>query len=320
MKTSVRAQTALTFASIGLFCASADRTYAEAKRPNGSSAPDSLIYKAVGDRKLKLDISYPPAWNASDKRPAIVFFSGGGFRNGTTGQFRPQADYFAKRGLVAVRAEYRDRKRDNVMPDVCLEDAMSAMRWVRKHAGKLGVDPGRIVASGGSAGGYLALATYTIKGIKPAGDDLSTSCKPNAMVLFNPVVDFVSISDRTQGWGIDRKRLEQLSPLRNMTKDIPPTLILIGTLDAFWKQVDAFVTKAKKLGVPVERYVGEGAKHAFFNRSPWLERTVVAADEFLQKIGYLEAEPKVKPPTRKPRPRKARAGRGGKRGAKQSQK
>jgi len=51
----------------------------------------------------------------------------------------------------------------------------------------------------------------------------------------------------------------------------------------------AFVDKGKKLGAPVEVYWAEGAKHGFFNRSPWLEKTTERVDQFLQKIGYLES-------------------------------
>ena len=123
---------------------------------------DQYIYKTIGQRSLKLDVLYPDDWREGDKRPAIVFFSGGAWRSGGTSQFLPQAQYFAKRGMVTVRAEYRDSTKDKVKPDTCLKDAVSAMRWVRKNADRLGVDPQRIVSSGGSAGGYLAAAVCTI--------------------------------------------------------------------------------------------------------------------------------------------------------------
>jgi acetyl esterase len=118
-----------------------------------SEQEHQYVYKTIGDRELQVDILYPDDWKPTDRRAAIVFFSGGAWRSGGTGQFAPQAGYFAKRGLVTVRAEYRDSTRDKAKPDTCLKDAVTAMRWVRESADKLGIDPRRIVSSGGSAGG-----------------------------------------------------------------------------------------------------------------------------------------------------------------------
>lgn len=263
--------------------------------------PATRVYKTIGERQLHVDIDYPPGWKTSDKRPAIVFFSGGGFKNGTTNQFTTQAAYFAKRGLVSVRAEYRDSTRDKAKADTCLKDAFSAMRWVRAHAGELGIDPDRIVSSGGSAGGYLAAAVGTVTDFNDPTDDLSVSPKPNAMVLFNPVLDFVVLRDReaetTESAGVSRK---QISPIYHLTADTPPTLIMLGSKDKFFDQVDRFAKRAGELKVRCEREVYEGQPHAFFNRSPYHEQTAERADRFLQSIGYLQAEPKVE----LPRPRK----------------
>jgi acetyl esterase/lipase len=259
----------------------------------------SYVYKAVGERQLKVDVLYPPDWKEADKRPGIVFFSGGAFRSGGTAQFRPQAEYFAKRGMVTVRAEYRDSTKDKVNVDTCLRDALSAMRWVRKNAGRLGVDPDRIVSSGGSAGGYLASAVCTVEGFDDPQDDLSVSPKPNAMVLFNPVVDFPSSQQAMTILGGAKDLAERLSPLGHLKKGLPPTLIMLGSEDPFYGQVDKFVTKGKELGARVEREVYDGQPHAFFNRSPWLEKTALRADDFLRSIGYLAEEPKAEPPTSK---------------------
>src|SRR6478752_473806 len=122
-------------------------------RADEAAGKSRYVYKTIGDRKLTIDFDYPPGWKATDKRPAIVFFFGGGWTKGSPTQFKPQAEYFAKRGLVCGRADYRVRGKDGVTPDKCVEDALSAMRWVRGHAAQLGTDPDRIVAAGGSAGG-----------------------------------------------------------------------------------------------------------------------------------------------------------------------
>lgn len=265
----------------------------------GGKARPRYVYKTVGSRQLKADVLYPDDWRASDNRPAIVFFSGGAWRSGGTQQFLRQAQYFAKRGMVTVRAEYRDSTRDKVKPDTCLKDAVSAMRWVRKHAKTLGIDPDRIVSSGGSAGGYLAAGVATIDDFHSEGDDLSVSPKPNAMVLFNPVVDFVTL-DRAPEFGIVGELAVKISPLQHVAKDLPPTLILIGSKDRFLGQNEQFAAKARRLGARVEIDLAEGQPHAYFNRSPWLEKTVASADRFLVSLRYLDEQPRVELPSSKP--------------------
>jgi acetyl esterase/lipase len=156
------------------------------------AAPEvkTMTYKTVGDRQLNIHIHYPPGWKASDARPAIIFFFGGGWTSGKIEQFQPQAGYFAARGLVAARADYRVKSRDGVTPDKCVEDARSAVRWMRRNAKELGIDPQKLIASGGSAGGHLAACTMIAKSVEAEGDDLSISTIPQAMVLFNPVLNF----------------------------------------------------------------------------------------------------------------------------------
>jgi len=261
-----------------------------------SEQKSQYVYKTIGDRELKVDILYPDDWKSTDRRAAIVFFSGGAWRSGGTGQFAPQAGYFAQRGLVTVRAEYRDSTKDKVKPDTCLQDAISAMRWVRKNVDKLGIDPGRIVSSGGSAGGYLAAAVATIDAYCSPDDDLSISPKPNATVLFNPVLDFVSL-DLASRFGLDPELAAQISPLQHVDGDLPPTLILIGSEDRFLDQNREFMSKAKELGVRIEMDLAKGQPHAYFNRSPWMEKTVLSADSFLVSLGYLAEEPPVELPS-----------------------
>ena len=152
-----------------------------------SQAPSEVrAYKQTEAKELALHIFNPEGHQASDQVPAIVFFFGGGWSGGSTGQFYKQSAYLASRGVVAICADYRTKKAGGVTPDGCVSDAKSAMRWVRAHAAELGVDPDRIAAGGGSAGGHLAAAVALVDGFDDAEDDLSVSCRPVALVLFNP--------------------------------------------------------------------------------------------------------------------------------------
>ena len=107
----------------------------------------TFTYKTSGEKQLEILVHYPPDWKSSDSRPAMIFFFGGGWNSGTTNQFMDQAEYFASRGMVTARADYRVKNRDGVTPDQCVEDARSAVRWLKKNSQQLGIDPKRLVSS-----------------------------------------------------------------------------------------------------------------------------------------------------------------------------
>ena len=114
----------------------------------------------------------------------MVFFFGGGWINGNVKQFEPHAQYFSKRGIVCFLADYRVASRNHTTPFESLKDAKSAIRFIRQNAQRFHLDTAKIIASGGSVGGQLAAACALITKYNEAGEDLSISCKPNALVLF----------------------------------------------------------------------------------------------------------------------------------------
>lgn len=195
--------------------------------PETLPGADTRVYKTVGETNLRLHIYQPPDRKQGDKLPAIVFFFGGGWRNGTPAQFVEHCQHFAARGMVAITAEYRVRSRHNVTPLECIADAKSAMRWLRRNANKLGIDASRIAAGGGSAGGHLAAALATVKGFDDRTDDLQVSVVPNALVLFNPALDVANIP-ADYGFG---EQAKAASPLQNVRNRMPPTIIFHGTAD-----------------------------------------------------------------------------------------
>ena len=253
------------------------------------------IYKKIEQVELKMSLSFPEDWKAADKRPAIVFFFGGGWAQGSPQQFSRQAEYLAKRGMVAACADYRVKSRHQVAPDKCVEDAKSAVRWLRKNAATLGIDPDRIVAAGGSAGGHIAACTGTVPGFEAAGEDASVSSRPNAMILFNPVLHVEPIAARMG----DAEIAKKITPNLHLEKDLPPALILFGTADPLREGTKDYLAKAKELGAVAELYSAEGQPHGFFNRSPWMERTLFRADEFLASLGYLQGKPTIELPREK---------------------
>src|SRR6185503_17153828 len=143
-------------------------------------------YKRIGDANLAVHIFEPPG--AKSNRAAIVFFFGGGWTGGSPGQFEQHCRHFASRGMVAMTADYRVNSRHGVKPVTCVADAKSCLRWIRSNAARLGIDPHRVVAAGGSAGGHLAAATATLPDFHQPGEDKAVSSVPDALVLFNPAL------------------------------------------------------------------------------------------------------------------------------------
>ena len=267
--------------------------------PAPSKANDAahklLSYKTTPQGELKIEIFFPPDWKASDQRPAIVFFFGGGWTNGDRQQFAPQCEYLASRGMVAATADYRIKSRHGTTPDKCVEDAKSAVRWLRQHSAELGIDPARLAAGGGSAGGHLAAATALVPGSNPPGEDAAVSSVPNALVLFNPVMDLRGIAlHYMPGTGDEQAKLARdLSPNEFLAKQTPPMILFFGSKDQLGAGGQDTIDKSAATGNRAELYLAEGMGHGFFNNPPWRESTLRQADEFLTSLGYLNGKPTI---------------------------
>lgn len=274
----------LAFVMMMLFTGS----MAMGEEPVKDVEPDAVhLYKQVGDVQLHLNVYLPKGHKASDKRPAIVFFFGGGWMGGTVDHFKPQSLHYAELGMVAITPVYRTKKSHDVTPFECVADAKSAMRWVREHASELGIDTGKIAAGGGSAGGHLAAATALVKAFDDPQDNLSISPIPNALVLFNPVAD-----NGPGGYGHERvkDRYTEFSPLHNITQGAPPTLIMLGDKDKLIPvaAMELYKQKMQQVGSECELIIYKDQGHGFFNKGESYKQTLEAADAFLIRHGYLQ--------------------------------
>lgn len=262
-------------------------------------------YKTVGDVKLSLHIFEPPAGAAGVKtgRPAIVFFFGGGWTSGSPAQFEPHCRALAARGMVAITADYRVASRNQAKPVQCVADAKSALRYVRAQAARLGIDPRRIAAGGGSAGGHLAAAVATLPGFDEPGEDLNISCVPDALVLFNPALVLAELPGlELSGFGtrVPEERMgtapKNLSPAHHVKKGAPPTIIFHGKADTTvpYATVEAFERLMKAAGSRCELVGYEGRTHGFFNHGRGdnadYRDTLARTDAFLVSLGWIAAK------------------------------
>jgi acetyl esterase len=265
------------------------------RRVETTLQPDAKLAYAKGtQRDLFLHVFRPPQWSAGDKRPAIVFFFGGGWVGGTPTQFYGHSSRLASLGMVAISAEYRTNKTDGTDPFASMADAKAAIRWVRAHAVELGIDPNRIAAGGGSAGGHVALSSAVLAVERPE-QDLSIRSTPDLLVLYNPVVDTTE-----RGYGHERlgARMLDASPVDHLRAGLPAAIVFHGTADTTvpFENVERLCKGMQALGEECELVPYAGMKHGFFNATneanyrDTLRRTI----DFLRRHEYLPRENQVR--------------------------
>lgn len=246
--------------------------------------PEIVAYKTLpGGDSLCLHIFRPD--RVRRPRPALIYFFGGGWSNGTPVQFYRECAYYASQGIVAVSADYRIAYTHHSTPLESVEDARDAILWLRRNAEELGIDPGRIAVSGGSAGGHLAATLGTVG----TTDESAAAYCPDLMVLNYPVVDkplrgFPSVSSRN----------DEIAPLYHVSRNTPPTLFLVGTKDHYVpvEVAGAFRDSLESKGVECRLEFFEGAGHPIFlYRQPLNEnfyRVRELTDGFLIRHGYMK--------------------------------
>ncbi len=262
------------------------------------------VYKSVEGTDLKLWIFEPEDHQATDRRPAIVFFFGGGWRSGNPNQFYEHSKYLASRGMVAIAADYRVQSRHGVKAIKCVEDAKAAMRWVRANALSLGVDPDRIAAGGGSAGGHLAAAAATLPGHDDPAGDQTISPVPNALALFNPATVLAPAEDYEGPSGL-KERIgappRSFSPYHHVWYGAPPTILFHGKADATvpYQTAEMFCAEMRRKGSSCRLEGYEGKTHGFFNYGrdggEAYSDTVRKMDEFFVSLGWLKGQPTIAP-------------------------
>jgi len=250
-----------------------------------------VVFKQTPQGELRVTLFYPPEWKPADRRPAIVFFFGGGFILGSPRQFYSTAAYLASRGMVAASAEYRIRNTHHTTPVESFEDCRSAIRWLRRNAATHGVDPARIAAAGGSSGGTCAMNLTADRVFDAPAEDTSVSARPELLVLFNPAVDL----------NLGQQRPAEWSPQNHLKPGLPPMVMFFGSADPLYLHARSYYHRARELKNPISLYYAIGQKHGFFNDKPagdytWHASTLYLADAFLAAHGYLTGKPALAQP------------------------
>jgi acetyl esterase len=272
-----------------------------------AKADKILTYKTVDGLDLEMHVFLPEKRTDGKLSPGVLFIHGGGWHGGDPSVHAFESLLLSRQGMVCATIRYRlleggkNAKKGKYSvaksPADCLVDAKSAMRYFRAHAAEFGMDPDRIAAGGGSAGGHLAAALNTIPGYDDPKDDANVSAKANALVLLYPAFDL------SGGWsgGIASTRKAGMDPLKfspatMADASFPKTLILVGNLDPVSPPASntAFLGRMKKAGVSVELFTYAGKEHKLFDRrktDPHFQSYLIHCSRFFQELGWLPQRP-----------------------------
>jgi acetyl esterase/lipase len=197
-----------------------EKAWATRSKPNGI-----LVYRHINGIELEAHV-FRPSLNTSPTNPAYVFFHGGGWSMGSPEWGYGNCEDFASKGFTAIAFEYRLRNVHGTHIQQSVEDALSAVSWVKANSKTLNIDTTRIVVAGFSAGAHLAACTAAIQPSEISFQLSGPNPKPNYLILQSAPY---SIEGRD---AIEAKtKPEQLSPLNQVKNMSIPILAFHGKYD-----------------------------------------------------------------------------------------
>ena len=260
------------FAWLFAVVALADEPKTKTSFPTDIRVEREVAYLPAG-RKEKADLYFPLTMPKATKLPAVLIIHGGGWVGGKRDAAREIniGSTLARNGFVAMSIDYKLSSDKNAVWPTNLWDCKTAVRWLRKNAERLGIDPERIGVLGGSAGGHLAAMvalTTPADGLDPAGPDGDISCRVKCCADFYGIADVSSYHNATMlGKTLaEAPELYRLaSPISYVRSNSPPFLILCGTADTTVnpEQSKLLSKTLKDAGVQEQLVVIPGAPHSF---------------------------------------------------------
>lgn len=216
------------------------------------------------DRTEHADLYFPLELPAGKRLPAVVIIHGGGWNDGKRDARREisTGSTLARNSYVAMSIDYKLAWGKYVVWPTNLWDCKTAVRWLRKNADRLGIDPSRIGVLGESAGGHLAAMvalTAPADGLDPAGPDGDISCAVSCCVDMYGIADVAAFEQHPSmlpKTAAEAPELYQVaSPLTYVRSNSPPFLILHGTADKL-----VSIEQSKRLAAALEK---AGVEHEF---------------------------------------------------------
>jgi sugar lactone lactonase YvrE/dienelactone hydrolase len=264
--------------------------------PKGVTADLDVVYAQHGNRRMLADVFRPA--KADGNLPAVLVVHGGGWLNGDRMKFRALSIALAERGYVTMAIDYR-LGGEAKFPAAAL-DCHEAVRFLRARAADYGVNPGRIGAVGGSAGGHLVGLLATTPDVtelhgRDAGD--GSSRLQAAIVMAGPMEMLTgSVAERSRAPGSKSnsnrwlgKTVDEAPELyrladahEHISKSDPPLLFMCGGQDNPERNAPSR-EKLGDYGIPTGLKVYEDGKHGCWNRLPWFTEMVEDMDAWFRE-------------------------------------
>jgi acetyl esterase/lipase len=258
--------------------------------------PD-IAYGVANNFVLKLDV-----WQRKDAKtppPTLIYYHGGGWIFGDRTGATPLLLPYLQMGWNVINVEYRMA---NVsLAPAAVEDCRCALRWVIRNAKQYDIDPDKIVLTGHSAGGHLAL----ISGMLPEGTGLDNECYGDETLKVAAIINWYGISDvgdLLQGpdfknyaamWmGSQPNAMEiakRVSPITYVRPGLPPVITIHGDADPVvpYPQSVRLHRALTTAGVPNELVTIKGGSHGGFDDAQ-LEYAYGKINAFLRKHGLIQ--------------------------------
>jgi len=266
--------------------------------PENVRLHQDVVYRVAGDRKLLCDLCLPAlAEGETAPRPAVVVVHGGGWLNGDRYKFRALALQLAARGYVTAAIDYRLGHEAHFPAGI--HDCNAAVQFLRLNADKYIIDPNRIGAVGGSAGGHLVgLMATGSRDVRLQSNDsfLAGSVKLQAAIVMAGPMQMTtgSVAEKSRKGDANAniwlgKTIDEDSELYaladahlHISEASPPILFMTGEYDNPERNQPSR-DKLKAAGVWTGLKVYKDGKHGCWNRLPWFNTMLDDMDAFFRE-------------------------------------
>jgi pectinesterase len=272
----------------------------EATLPPTVTLRENLVYAYYGKREMHLDL-FSPREQGKTFLPGVLLIHGGGWRSGNRQMEWPMAQYLAQRGYITATVEYR--LSPEALYPAGIHDLKGAIRWMRAHAAKYGIDPNRIAVYGCSAGGELAAflgTTGDMQRFEGSAGNADKSSKVQAVIDIDGVLDFTNPAESAKdddlkkpsagkSWfGVSFKENPDIwkdaSPINYIDQKTAPMLFVNSSLERYHAGRDEGIAKLNGLGIYSEVHTIPDTPHPFWLFHPWFDEASGYVVTFLDKI------------------------------------
>lgn len=221
-----------------------------------------VYYTTYDSKEMSISLYYEPL-DTPKNYPLIIFFFGGGWMNGTTEHFKPQALELIKDGFMVALVDYRVYNMHHTTIDTALKDAFYSLKYLSDYSDELSINRNQVILAGGSAGGHLAISCILLNQVKH-------DFQIKGVGLFNGVID--TSQEGYQSLASTEQPFDPIifSPFHHLKAGLPPLLLMQGTADTVmpYHRTVTFVENCKALGNDVTLISYPDRKHGFFNQRP----------------------------------------------------